>query len=83
MPSLRPSVPTGAAPAMTLLRRLFGLADARDGLLQPAAPVTPSAIGPGIHFKGEIRGEGTLTITFTRPAVRSASEAQRKSNRPK
>ena len=47
---------------MTLLRRLFGLADARDELLQPAAPVTPSAIGPGIHFKGEIRGEGTLTI---------------------
>ena len=62
MPSLRPSIPTGAAPAMTLLRRLFGLADARDELLQPAAPVTPSAIGPGIHFKGEVHGEGTLTI---------------------
>ena len=39
-----------------------GLADARDELLDPAAPVTPSAIGPGIHFKGDIRGEGTLTI---------------------
>src|SRR5262245_31261393 len=55
MPSLWPAVPTGAASAMSFLRRLFGLADA-----DPAS--TPSAIGPGIHVKGEIHGEGTLTV---------------------
>src|SRR4029453_6124206 len=59
MPSLRPSVPTGAATAMTFLRRLFGLGDER---LEPAGPTTPSAIGPGIHFKGDIHGEGTLVV---------------------
>jgi cytoskeletal protein CcmA (bactofilin family) len=55
MPSLWPAVPTGATPAMKLLRRLFGLPEA--GLAS-----TPSAIGPGIHVKGEIHGEGTLTV---------------------
>ena len=59
MPPLRPSVSTGAAPAMSLLRRLFGLGDER---LEPAGPTTPSTIGPGIHFKGDIHGEGTLAI---------------------
>ena len=47
---------------MTFLRRLLGLGDAGDEGLEPALPLTPSAIGPGIHFKGDIRGEGTLVI---------------------
>ena len=59
MPPLRPSVPTGAATAMTFLRRLFGLGDER---LEPAGPTTPSTIGPGIHFKGDVHGEGTLVV---------------------
>ena len=41
---------------MRFLRRLFGLGDAED----PAS--MPSAIGPGIHVKGEIHGEGALTV---------------------
>ena len=44
---------------MRLLRRVFGLGEAG---LEPAAPAMPSAIGPGIHVKGEIHGEGTLAI---------------------
>ena len=38
---------------------MFGLADPG---LEPAGPALPSAIGPGIHVKGEIHGEGTLAI---------------------
>ena len=56
MPSLRPAVSTGATPAMRLLRRVLGLGDA--GL----EPAMPSSIGPGIHVKGDIHGEGTLAI---------------------
>ena len=59
MPSLWPAVPTGAAPAMRFLRRVFGLGEAG---LESAAPTMPSAIGPGIHIKGEIHGEGTLAV---------------------
>ena len=41
---------------MRLLRRVLGLGDAG---LEPATPEMPSSIGPGIHFKGDIHGEGT------------------------
>ena len=60
MPSLWPSVPTGTAPAMTFLRRVFGLAETDDERVAP--PVAPSTSGPGIHIKGEVHGEGTLVI---------------------
>jgi cytoskeletal protein CcmA (bactofilin family) len=44
---------------MRLLRRVLGLGDTG---LEPATPEMPSSIGPGIHFKGDIHGEGTLAI---------------------
>lgn len=49
---------------MKALLRFFGLTDARDPLDRAfALPADASTvIGPGLAVKGELRGEGTLTV---------------------
>ena len=49
---------------MKALLRFFGLADAQDPgdrVLTPP-PGAATVIGPGITLKGELQGEGTLTV---------------------
>jgi cytoskeletal protein CcmA (bactofilin family) len=46
---------------MRALRRFFGLGD--DGSGKAAAPAdATTTLGPGIRLKGELAGEGTLTV---------------------
>lgn len=50
---------------MKALLRFFGLvADAPEASARAAAPMheTATVIGPGVSFKGELQGEGTLTV---------------------
>lgn len=49
---------------MRALLRFFGLADAREPAERVFAPPSGAAttIGPGITLKGELKGDGTLTI---------------------
>lgn len=49
---------------MKALLRFFGLADAQDSVDRAFTPPSGAAtvIGPGITLKGELQGEGTLTV---------------------
>lgn len=49
---------------MKALLRFFGLADAQDPVDRAFTPPSGAAtvIGPGITLKGELQGEGTLTV---------------------
>jgi cytoskeletal protein CcmA (bactofilin family) len=63
LPALWPAIPEGTATAMKRLLAFFGLdigAFGGDG--RRAAQDSPSTIGVGIKLKGELRGEGPLTV---------------------
>ena len=61
LPALRPAIPEGAATEMRGWLAYFGLG--RDGAAPRGAPAhTPTVIGTGLVVKGELRGEGPLTV---------------------
>lgn len=62
MPALWPAIPQGAATEVRRWLAFFGLGDApadEDGAV--AAP-SATTLGSGIVIKGELRGEGPLTV---------------------
>src|SRR2546425_509616 len=65
LPRVRAPVPERAAGAMRALLRVLGLADAQDavvpGFAPPSGPTT-TTIGAGVSLKGELQGEGAVTI---------------------
>src|SRR5438874_12377118 len=63
LPALRPAIPERAAPAMRRLLAFFGLDPGRtDRDFFHDGPVSPSTLGGGMTIKGELRGEGPLTV---------------------
>lgn len=48
---------------MRSLLRFFGLADPADPVVEePSLPPATSILGPAVRLKGELKGEGPLTI---------------------
>src|SRR5256885_16738233 len=63
LPALWPAIPERATPAMKRLLAFFGLdPGSTDQDSVHDGPVSPSTIGGGITIKGELRGEGPLTL---------------------
>src|SRR6267143_5895390 len=63
LPALWPAIPERAAPAMRRLLAFLGLdAGPTEENFLHGGPVSPSTIGGGMTIKGELRGEGPLTV---------------------
>jgi cytoskeletal protein CcmA (bactofilin family) len=62
LPALRPAIPEGTAIAMRRLLAFFGLDTGMFGVGGRSAHDSPSTIGAGMTVKGEVRGEGSLTV---------------------
>jgi cytoskeletal protein CcmA (bactofilin family) len=61
LPALWPAIPEGIAPAVKRLLAFFGLAD--DSVVGASNSLdTPTTIGAGLTIKGELRGEGAVTV---------------------
>src|SRR5882724_11126301 len=63
LPALRPAIPERAASAMRRLLAFLGLGDGlADVDRAHGADASPTTIGTGMTIKGEMHGEGTLTL---------------------
>jgi cytoskeletal protein CcmA (bactofilin family) len=62
LPALWPAIPEGIAPAVKRLLAFFGLADGDSVVGTSNGLDAPTTIGAGLTIKGELRGEGAVTV---------------------